>query len=224
MRELKCTLVLGLLLFDTRSIHADEKYFLTIFAAETVPFEPRKTHTFVVVHRVGQEGLLEQSHISWFPQSRTLRGLTLIPEPGINLTIEETFAHCRKFNMVIAVWGPYEIKPEIYFYIVCQRKKLDSGYIKYKPTETFYPSSVAVNCYHAIWQPIAPCRKLSGAFNCGHTSGATTVALFSRWIMNPEITYDRLLETMIPPEQPLIRRGFDDRPGRLDALRSFLLK
>lgn len=224
MQELKWTLTLCLLLHSPIYIHADERYFVTIFAGQTVPFEPRKTHTFVVVHRVGPEGVLEQSHISWFPQSRTLRGLTLLPEPGINLTIEETFAHCRKYNMLVAVWGPYEIKPELYFYIDCRRKNLDSGSIKYKPTETFYPSSVAVNCYHAIWQPIAPCRKLSGAFNCGHASGATTVALFSQWIIHPKITYDRLLEIMIPPGQPLIRRSFEDRPSRRDALLSFLSK
>lgn len=213
-----------LVLIGCGQTQASDKYFVTIFAAETVPFEPRKTHTFVVVHHVANDRILEQHHISWFPQSRTLRGVTLLPEAGVNLTIEDTFAHCREYNMQVAVWGPYEIMPELYGRIRDQRRKLESGVIRYKPTDTLYPSCIAANCYHAIWQPIAPWRKFSGAFNCGHASGATTVALFSRWIVEHAHTYDVVLQVMVPPEQPIQRRDFHDRPRRIDALRSFMLR
>jgi hypothetical protein len=102
----------------------------------------------------------------------------------------------------------------------CQRAKLESGRVLYKPTDNVYPTDVAANCYHAIWKPVAPCRKYSGAFNCGDASGAMTVRLFTPWIIDPCVTHDALLDVVVPPGERVLRRAFDDRPGRIDAIRS----
>ena len=205
-------------------LRADD-YFVTVFSAQTVPFESKRTHTFVVLHRVpGGGGPVEERHISWFPQSRRLRGLTLRPEPGANLTPGETFAHCREQRMRVSAWGPYRIKLELYELMAAQQAKLESGKVKYKPTDNVYPSDVAANCYHAIWQPVAPCRKYSGAFNCGDASGANTVQLFSKWIVEPCRTHDEFLRLAVPEGETVVRRAFDDRPGRVDAIRSAISK
>lgn len=200
--------------------HAADDYFATVFAAEAVPFEPQKTHTFVVVHRIPAGGIVESHHISWFPQGRRIRGITLRPEPGTNLSLEDTFAHCRDQKMRVSVWGPYRIEPELFGLMKDQRAKLDGGTVRYKPTDNLYPSNVAANCYHAIWQPIAPCRKYSGPFNCGDASGAMTVQLFRKWLIDPCRTHDELLPLSVPKGETVLRRSFDDRPGRADAIRS----
>jgi hypothetical protein len=83
---------------------------------------------------------------------------------------------------------------------------------------------VAANCYHAIWQPVAPCRKYSGAFNCGDASGAMTVQLFRKWLVEPCKTHDWVLDLTVPKGEKVVRRAFDDRPGRADAIRSALSK
>lgn len=192
-----------------------------MFAAETVPFRSIHTHTFVVVHRVPADGTaVEQHHISWFPESRRMRGLTLRPEAGVNLSLTDTFRHCREQKMRVSAWGPYRADAKLFEMMKCQRAKLEGGTVKYKPTDNFYPSDVAANCYHAIWQPVAPCRKNSGAFNCGDASGAMTVQLFRHWLRDPCQTHDAILELSVPKGETVVRRAFDDRPDRGDAIRS----
>jgi hypothetical protein len=219
-RLTQATALVVAMIASGHSVSAADDHFVTIFSAEAVPFESRKTHMFVVLHRVPAGGAVEQHHISWFPESRRVRGVTLRPEPGLNLPLDETFAHCRNQCLRVSVWGPYQIKPELFELMKCQQAKLESGKVKYKPTDNLYPSDVAANCYHAIWQPVAPCRKYSGAFNCGDASGAMTVQLFSKWIIDPCKTHDAVLELVVPKGETITRRSFDDRPGRIDAIRS----
>jgi len=220
-----CRVIAGMLLAAPLPAQAADTYYATIFAAETVPFRSTHTHTFVVVTRIpapvnGVPQPVEQHHISWGPANMNPRGVTLRPERGVNMTIPDTFAHCRDYNMLVSVWGPYQIKPELFCLMKGQREKLESGRVMYKPTDNLYHSDIAANCYHAIWKPIAPLRKYSGAFNCGDASGATTVQLFSPWIINPCITHDSILELIVPAGEKVMRRSFDDRPGRIDAIRS----
>lgn len=214
--------VVGIVFACPLPVRADD-FFVTVFAAEAVPFESKRTHTFVAVLRVPSDGgPVEQHAISWFPENRTLRGLTPRPEPGTNLPLPETFAHCRDQKMRVSVWGPYRIKPDLFERMKCQKAKLESGAVKYKPTDNLYPSNVATNCYHAIWQPVAPLRKYSGPFNCGDASGAMTVQLFREWLIDPHRAHDGVLDLSVPRGEPVVRRSLDDRPGRLDAVRSAL--
>lgn len=222
MRRLHLWFASTALLTLTGSVRADTQ-FAAIFAAETVPFRSTHTHTFVIVVRVPDEGVAEPvaiHHISWFPAALTQRGLTLRPERGVNLGIPETFAQCRKTGMRVSMWGPYQSRPELFAMIQRQQAKLESGAVLYKPTDSTYPSDIAANCYHAIWQPIAPCRKFAGAFNCGDASGAMTVQLFTPWLIDPRITHDGITHLILPPGEVIVRRGFDDRPDRRAAIRS----
>jgi hypothetical protein len=203
-----------------------DDHFAAVFAAETVPFRSTHTHTFVVVVRVptaavnGLPAPVEMHHISWFPASLQLRGLTAHPERGVNLGPAETFVRCRLNGMRVSAWGPYRIAPELFELMKAQRAYLESGRVLYKPTDNVYHPDVAANCYHAIWRPIAPCRKHSGPFNCGDASGAMTVRLFSPWLICPWETHDWVLGLIVPPGEMVMRRAFDDRPRRLDAIRS----
>ena len=204
---------------------AADDYFVTVFAAETVPFQSKHTHTFVAVHRIPAGGGVVESHsISWAPANLNPRGITLRPEAGTNLSLPDTFVYCKSHCMRVSTWGPYRCERELFELMKCQAAKLDSGKVKYKPTDNVYPTNVAANCYHAIWQPVAPCRKYSGAFNCGDASGAMTVQLFRKWLIDPCQTHDAILDLSVPKGEKVMRRSFDDRPGRTDAIRSALRK
>jgi hypothetical protein len=224
MRRLCLPLAAAALLVPAYPVRAAE-HFTAIFAAETVPFRSTHTHTFVAVVRVpvpDEPGPVEAHHISWFPAALNLRGLTLRPERGVNLTLPETFRQCRLNAMRVSTWGPYRIEPELFGMMKRQQEKLESGAVLYKPTDNVYPSDVAANCYHASWQPVAPCRKYSGAFNCGDASGAMTVRLFSPWLITPHSTHDWVLDLLVPFGEVAVRRTIDDRPNRRDAIRSAL--
>ncbi len=203
---------------------ADDHY-VAIFTAESVPFRSTRTHTFVVAARIpgpvnGVPCPVEFAHISWCPASLKQRGGTLRPECGVNLPVADTFAYCRMKGMRVSCWGPYRIEPELFDIIKCQAAKLESGRVLYKPTDNFYHSDVAANCYHAIWRPIAPHKKYTGPFNCGDVSGGITVRLFTPWLIEPCTTHDWLLDAIVPKGECVVRRGFDDRPTRRDAIRS----
>lgn len=218
-------LTLGLVVALPASPAKADDYYVAIFSAESVPFRSNQTHTFVVAARVpgavdGVPCPVEFTHISWVPASLKIRGVTLRPECGANLPVADTFAFCRMNCMRVSCWGPYRIEPELFDIIKCQAAKLESGRVLYKPTDNFYHSDIAANCYHAIWRPIAPCKKYSGAFNCGDASGGTTVRLFTPWLCDPCSTHDWLLDAIVPKGEVVLRRSFDDRPTRRDAIRS----
>lgn len=120
------------------------------------------------------------------------------------------------------MWGPYSAHPELFRRIRDQARRLNEGRILYKGTDNLYPSCVAMNCYHAIWNVAAPLRKYAGPFNCGDATGPVTLRLFRDWLIDPHRTHDFVLKVLRVEEEGLVRRSFDDRPTRLDAVRSFL--
>jgi hypothetical protein len=202
-----------------------DDYHVTVFAAEAVPFRSTHTHTFIVVTRIpdavpGVVPALESHTISWYPADLDLRGVTVLPEQGRNLSVAETFAECCKNGMRVCAWGPFRIEAALFEVMKAQEEHLTSGKVKYKPTDNFYHSDCACNCYHAIWRPIAPCRKYSGVFNCGGASGSMTLRLFTPWLIRPEETHDWLLPLIVPAGVTYQHRDYRDRPNRLDAIRS----
>lgn len=214
-------LVLLALTASPTCARADE-YFLAVFSAEAVPYHPEKTHSFVAAVRTGQ--CPEVIGISWLPASLEPRGLTLAPEAGVNLGTAETIAWAERLGMRVSVWGPYRIQEELFCRLKGHAARLASGRVRYKPTDTAYPTAVVQNCYHALWVPVAPLRArgFAGAFSAGDAASGTTVRLYSPWIVEPCRTHDAVLEQLGVGGLTLVRRGFDDRPTRLDAIRSLV--
>jgi hypothetical protein len=202
------------------SARADD-YYLTIFAAESVPYRPVKTHTFVAATRIPSDGTaVENYEIGWLAATTHVRGFALRPEAGHNFSVLETIAICRRENMRVSVWGPYRIQPELFCRLRDLAILLDSGTIKYKGTDSFYKSTVAMNCYHAIWSVTNPPRKYAGPFTAGDTTGGKTVHLFRQWIICPEQTHDEILKVIGVDQECLVRRTYDYWPTRFDAMRS----
>jgi hypothetical protein len=204
------------------SARADD-FYLTIFTAESIPFRPEKAHTFVAVTRIPASGGVAETHsISWLAATGVVRGVALRPEEGRNFTLAETFAIVHRNCLRVSVWGPYRICPELFCRIREQAARLDSGMVKYKGTDTLFPSRVAANCYHAIWTVSHPFRKYAGPFTCGDTTGGKTVHLFREWIVCPEETHDEILKVLGVDQEPLVRRPYDYWPTRFAAMRSAL--
>ena len=172
-----------------------DDYYLTIFTAET--------------HDIG-----------WLASTTVVRGVALCPEQGRNFTTAESLAVCRRENMRVSVWGPYQIKDELFTRLREQAQELNGGAVKYKGTDTLYPSRVAMNCYHAIWNVSHPLKKYAGPFTCGDTTGGKTVHLFREWIVCPERTHDEILKVIGVDQECLVRRAHDYWPGRFAAMRA----
>lgn len=198
-----------------------DDFYLTIFTAESVPFRPEKTHTFIAATRIPCAGGAAETHdIGWLASTTVVRGVALCPEQGRNFTTAESIAVCRRENMRVSVWGPYQIKEELFTRVREQAQRLDAGTVKYKGTDTLYPSAVAMNCYHAIWNVSDPLKKYAGPFTCGDTTGGKTVRLFREWIVCPEQTHDAILKVIGADQECLVRRAHDYWPTRFDAMKS----
>ncbi|VTT97113.1 Uncharacterized protein OS=Planctomyces brasiliensis (strain ATCC 49424 / DSM 5305 / JCM 21570 / NBRC 103401 / IFAM 1448) GN=Plabr_4392 PE=4 SV=1 [Gemmataceae bacterium] len=202
---------------------ADDAYYLTLFTAEATPYRPEKTHTFLAITKVPKDGAaVENREMSWLPATLKVRGVALRAETGVNLSVADTLNVCRRDCMRVSVWGPYQIKPELYCRLSNQIDRLGEGKIKYKGTDNLYPSPVAMNCYHAIWNVSHPMRKFVGPFTSGDATGGKTVHLFREWIICPETTHDDILKVVGVDQEPLVRRSHDYWPSHAAAFRSFL--
>jgi hypothetical protein len=202
-----------------------DDYYVTIFTAESVPYRPTNTHAFASLVRVpcgpdGKPGAPEVDAICWGPASLKVRGITLRAEEGANMTVTETIEWCRRECLRVSVWGPYRVKCELYEKLKEQSALLSSGKIKYKSTDTFVPRCLAMNCYHALTHPVAPLRRHSGVFNPGDAAGTLVLQCYNPWLIDPCTTHDHILSVIGADKYELVRRSFDYRPGRIDAIRS----
>ena len=200
-----------------------DDYFLAVFSAEAVPYKPELTHSFAAAVRLPAAGAPEVVGISWLPASLDPRGLTLVPEAGVNLGTAETVAWARRLGMRVSVWGPYRIEEELFCRLKGQAARLGAGHVRYKPTDNVYAAARVQNCYHALWMPVAPLRArgYSGVFTAGDAASGVTVRLYSPWVVEPGRTHDAVLGLLGVAEADVCRRAFDDRPTRLDAVHSW---
>jgi hypothetical protein len=213
------------LAFGSRTIAADDTYYLTLFTAEATPYRPEKTHTFLAITKIpGNGGVVETREMSWLPATLNVRGIALRPEKGVNLSVADTFAVCQRDSMRVSVWGPYQIQPELYTRLCNQITRLEGGKIKYKGADTFQPSFHAMNCYHAMWNISHPMKKFVGPFTSGDATGGKTVHLWREWIISPEQTHDEILKVIGVEQQEMVRRNHDYWPSHREAMRSFFGK
>lgn len=211
--------VISFVTFAPRTARADD-YYVTVFTAESVPYRPTNTHAFASVVRVPPGGAAEVDSICWGPANMKIRGITLKPEEGANLTVPECLAWCRDNCWRVSVWGPYRVECELYQKLKAQSVLLSSGKIKYKPTDTFQNRDVAQNCYHALTSPVAPLKRYAGAFTAGDASGTTIVNAYRPWLICPGTTHDEILGVIGADKYELTRRSHDYHAGRIDAIRS----
>jgi hypothetical protein len=208
-----------LLLALPAAARADD-YFVTLFCAESVPYRPTDTHSFVSLARVPSNGAAELDAICWGPANMKIRGLTLRPEEGTNFTLTETLDWVKGNCWRVSVWGPYKVERELYCALKAQAERLNSGTVKYKPTDTLQRRAVAQNCYHALTSPVAPLKRYAGAFTAGDAAGTTILQVYKPYLIDPCTTHDEILKLIGADKYDLTRRSFAYQPGRVDAIRS----
>src|SRR5439155_25181493 len=92
---------------------AGERYYMTLFGTQSVPFRTRYTHTWAIFARTAMtpagEVVVAVDTISWMPATLEIRPLALVPEPGVNISHLETVRWLASFDGRVSAWGPYEI-------------------------------------------------------------------------------------------------------------------
>lgn len=213
-------LLTAVVLFALPAAARADDYFVTVFCAESVPFRSTNTHSFASIVRVPTAGAAELDAICWGPANMKIRGLTLRPEEGKNFSLTETLDWVKGNGWRVSAWGPYKVELELYCTLKTQADMLNSGTVKYKPTDTFQRRAVAQNCYHALTSPVAPLKRYAGAFTAGDAAGTTVLQAYKPWLIDPCTTHDEILKLTGADKYDLARRSFAYQPGRIDAIRS----
>lgn len=138
-----------------RDSGADEFYYALVFGSQSQPRLAKYTHTWVTFVRAVGEGpdasrYASQPHtISWLPASLVIRPLRLEPEPGVNMTLEETLAFAFRNGERVRMWGPFRIDRETYNDSVREFNILQSGRRLYRAI-SFQDDPVVCDCIHAV--------------------------------------------------------------------------
>jgi hypothetical protein len=184
--------------------------YMMVFGAQHVPLDVRYTHSFAIFAQeaCGPGGKkLNSVAISWLASSGVIRPAALMPEEGRNYSIPETFAWIHEHGMRVSMWGPFEVKPEIYHRAVARYNQLNSGTVQYKLLDVGYHPDRVANCIRAI-TPIAEEPRLSGAGAGENASYAITV-YFKPYYINPDHKHLWVARTLDLGKYPIIYRDFD---------------
>jgi hypothetical protein len=130
------------------------RYYLTLFAGQSVPFRARTAHTWATFAKVTTapdgSSSAEPLTISWLPETTRVRPHWPIPEVGKNFSLAETFAIMGKNNSQVSMWGPYEISANRYELAVAQAGILESGQIRFRTFDNLGFRRTISHCVHAI--------------------------------------------------------------------------
>ena len=144
------------LCFQAPALHAQESYYVILFAYEGTPRLPRSAHTFATFIKAadaekGAKPKLEISTISWLSTRSNTRLLLLkAPDPGVNHDLVTTLQIAASLNAQVSAWGPYRIPKELYDRGIAQIARLKSGAVAYKATDAKLRQNGAINCIHAV--------------------------------------------------------------------------
>lgn len=117
-------------------VDAQDRHFLVLFGAQSMPYRAEFTHTWATVARVGPAGV-QADTVSWLPATLDIAPLRLRSEPGVNLSLADTFAWVRTFGGRVSVWGPFEITADKHRRFLARRADLDGGGVRYRAVGSF---------------------------------------------------------------------------------------
>jgi hypothetical protein len=205
-------------LFIPAAPRAGERFYVTVFAAQSVPNLVRYSHSWATVIQVasrqeGQEILVEHHTISWMPHTRVIHPLTPYIEEPLNLGLYETV------NLVLAngtqmiyQWGPYECTPQYYERFVARKRFLDSGRIGYQCLDGLGEAGLqgnGCNCIHAlmgVFPEVPPEWSVSTEF--GEPASRRIVEQLSEQgaLVHPEQTHGWLNAMLCLDRYPILHR------------------
>jgi hypothetical protein len=201
------------------SCRADEFYFVLVFGAQRVPNRPKYSHSFATfVHAVGQGPdidtyALEAHTISWLPETMDIHVCRPLPERGRNFDLDTTLQGVRRMCDRVSMWGPYQIRRELYDSALEQIARLESGAVQYKAVDVLHRTWRTSNCIHALSDVLNDQGRLwvlSPGF--GENASAHIVSRYAPWLIDPDQVHDWVALRLGVDTQTVIRREFSEKP------------
>jgi hypothetical protein len=207
------SIVILLAMASTQS-HAQEVnecYYLTIFSAQANSRDPRRTHSFATFVKAtgtgdsAKDSPIEIHTISWMPQSLDIVILRRQPEPGANLDLESSLRWAEARNCRVSIWGPYQIKKELYDRAVEQEARLNSGQVLYKAIDRRFRPGTASNCIHAVADLDIDNGLLHSGQGRGEVASRQVAQHLNRWVIEPGQTHTWVASRLRLNDQPVNR-------------------
>ena len=186
--------ILGSLLGLAVSASAAERHYVVLFGVQPDSAEARLCHSFGVFMQVPDNGEeARQVTISWMPAGKVIR-LLAPPEVGRNFSLKESLAWAAADNLTITVWGPFEIRKELYDQAVEQADRLRNGAVAYKAWNPRARNG-ALNCIQAL-SDIVPGDVLNTGTARGNAATAIIVRHYRPFLIEPEQTHPEVLDRL----------------------------
>jgi hypothetical protein len=188
-----------------------DMYFMLLFSQERDRLAPRLSHTYAAfVHtretKPGVRKVLETHTISWLPADLDVR-LLRRPQTGVNLDLKKSLDLSMSLGTRISMWGPYQIRKELYDRAVRQETTLKQGKLLYKALDGgVRADGEGLNCFHAV----ADIDKDNGPLETGTAHGDEATQMVAqhlrRWIVDPTRTYEWVADLLGLKSYPITRR------------------
>jgi hypothetical protein len=144
------------------------------------------------------------------PKALVIRIHALLPETGVALDLDTTMHWAFDTGQRVSMWGPYEIKPDLYCRSREQLCFLKQGAVRYKALDTGYPTRFASNCIHAVSSSVGGHRPHVTSPSFGETASYYVLRRFHRWIINPKCKHEWLVGALGLNCYPLIHREWEN--------------
>jgi hypothetical protein len=199
-----------------------ERFFVLVWAAQRSVRLPRSSHTWVTVVRAavpcpGRAEILEAHTISWLPATLDIRVLACRPEPGVNLTLDETLSFAAYNGARVSLWGPFECRASFYRRFLVQKQFLETSGIGYHAVDNLGEAARtgdACCCIHGVTDTDPEFGRANYPLIWYGDSASEHVANRLRedaTILNPETEHDEVFAAMGLEGRAIRRRHFDDR-------------
>lgn len=199
----------------------NERYYIILFASQSTPRVPARSHTWATAVKVTQvpnaEPQIETHTISWLPDSMNIRWWKFTVEPGSNFSNEFSIEHALETKQRVSAWGPYEIWSGLYDRFLMQKAFLDSDVIGYQCTDMIGESARKGNgcdCFHAI-SDMDPFFD-RGTYPLRYFGDRATLNIVRQIherpiIIRPTATHDWLFAALGLDRYPIRRRDYEGK-------------
>lgn len=217
MAGILSSLSLVLILASAQNACAADSYYVLIFSWQRGTTHVRCTHTFATFVKVTADGssngscLLEAHTISWLPEKMDVHPWRLLCQRGRNFDLETSLDYAFSHQNQVCLWGPFQVRRELYELGMKQIVRLEQGTLQYKTIDTGYPCSLASNCIHAVTDLI-PARRRIRLSSPGWGEGASkAVAVqLKPWMIDACTTHPWVAACLELDRYPIAHRTLQD--------------
>jgi hypothetical protein len=185
---------------------------MMLFSAQRAFNRPKYTHTFATFVKAStcaeadEQEYFESHTISWLAAKKQVCLFRLFPEPGFNFSLESTLQWAFSVQARISMWGPYQIKAELYDKALMQKARLESGAIQYKVVDVGYRHHSASSCIHGVCDIDRDRGPHLTWFRYGESASRSVAFFFLPWLIDPHQNHHWVSERLGLAKYPIIHR------------------